>query len=73
MKRGFIKNPEGGYRYIYSLIKYFGTKKDYCCQRYKRQQNCLINTKSFSEKVEVEIFVSHILFFQTLIDLLFLK
>lgn len=58
---------------IVSLIKYFGTKKDYCCQRYKRPQNCLINTKSFSEKVEVEIFVSHILFFQTLIDLLFLK
>lgn len=46
---------------IVSLIKYFGTKKDYCCQRYKRPQNCLINTKSFSEKVE--FFQSYSFFF----------
>lgn len=56
---------------IVSLIKYFGTKKDYCCQRYKRPQNCLINTKSFTKKSR--IFFQSYPFFQTLIDLLFLE
>lgn len=58
---------------IVSLIKYFGTKKDYWthCQRYKRPQNCLINTKSFTKKSR-NFFQSYP-FFQTLIDLLFLE
>lgn len=45
---------------IVSLIKYFGTKKDYCCQRYKRPQNSRINTKRVFFFGKEEFFVSHI-------------